>query len=62
MNTGAQKSNPIPTRFTEAESAFLEELAKTTGLTKAELIRRAVGALRVFVQTRNVGAILELAA
>lgn len=61
MNTGT-KSNPIPTRFTDSETAFLEELSRATGLPKSELIRRGVSALKEFIKARNVGAILELAA
>jgi hypothetical protein len=60
MNTGT-KSSPIPTRFSEAEIFFLDGLAERTGLSKAELIRRSVHALREMIKTSNDAVILTLA-
>ena len=40
-NGAAAKGDPIPVRFDGAEEKFLNEIAATTGLKKAEIIRRA---------------------
>ena len=40
-NGSAAKGNPVPVRFDGAEEKFLEDLAASTGLKKAEIIRRA---------------------
>lgn len=40
------KSNPIPTRFAPAESAYINRIAKMTGLSSSEIIRRSVRLMR----------------
>jgi hypothetical protein len=40
-NHNGAKGDPVPVRFDEREEKFLRDLALTTGLKKAEIIRRA---------------------
>lgn len=47
------KTPPIPTRFDEADILFVRRLARRTGLTSSEILRRAVRHLRRTV--RNPG-------
>jgi hypothetical protein len=41
MKNRVRKGNPVPVRFDGAEEEFLDDLAASTGLKKAEIIRRA---------------------
>lgn len=54
------KGDPIPTRFDPAEDQAINEIAKRTGLPKAEIVRRAVRLLAQQVKTRGeVGFIVQ---
>jgi len=53
----ARFSLSVPPRQQEA----LEDLSHTTGLTKNELIRQAIGLLTIAVTARDKGLILALA-
>lgn len=37
-----RKGNPIPTKFDGPEDAFIRNLARETGFSRGEIIRRAV--------------------
>ena len=54
------KGFPIPTRFDRAEEEAISKLQQQTGLSQAEIIRRAVRYLRLrFEKERSVGFIVE---
>ncbi len=56
------KGKPVPVRFTETETDFLAVAARTTGLTHAELVRRAVRLMKRQQASSGYGFMLELAA
>lgn len=55
------KGNSIPVRFEEGQEALLEDAAKRSGLSKSELVRRALYLLNTEIQRRGgkVGWILD---
>jgi hypothetical protein len=54
------KGSPIPVRFEPQEARVIEDLARRTGLTQAEIVRRACRLLYSEVKARGPGLILGL--
>lgn len=53
---------PVPTKFTESDTAFLQAAAQETGLPVSELVRRPVRLLRRQKETfRSYGFLLDIA-
>jgi len=51
------KSTPIPVKFDKTDLALLDELVTATGLSRSELLRRAV---RLFLQETSVRSVWDV--
>jgi len=65
MNLTADRSTPGLSRLSLSlparQSELLDDMVKSTGMTKNELLRQALGLLSIVIKARQKGLILALA-